>query len=322
MVSRINLRVDVTGRLPLSRSAEIAVWVFLPCDNRPTTCRRPTAFFLLPGAGYGRSYFDLHVPGYQGFSLAEHLAESGFIVMAIDYIGTGDSTPYEPFDKLTKDLVIEANQAVIEILTEKLEKGTLTRDLSALRKPRLIGVGHSMGGYLITQQQARFRTFDAIGILGWTQLGPPKYMELSGPKWLKFLAKMPDRTRPPRELFRELFYDATVPSAVRDADTDLAVRVYSWVFTPEGHGVLGDPASPDAARKIEVPVFLGFGSRDISRDPLREAACYTSALDVTILILPGAAHCFNFSHNRLHFFRRMASWAGSIDHQDTELPRV
>jgi hypothetical protein len=48
--------------------------------------------FMLPGAGYNRRYFDLDIPGREGFSQAEYHAANGMVVIAMDHFGVGDST--------------------------------------------------------------------------------------------------------------------------------------------------------------------------------------------------------------------------------------
>ena len=40
-----------------------------------------------PGGSYGRDYWDIHLPGRDGYSFAEHMTARGFVVIAADPLG-------------------------------------------------------------------------------------------------------------------------------------------------------------------------------------------------------------------------------------------
>ena len=63
----------------------IAATVFLP-EPMPAA---PTVMFALPGGGYSRGYFDLHFPGHDGYSQAEHHVARGAVFVAMDHLGVG-----------------------------------------------------------------------------------------------------------------------------------------------------------------------------------------------------------------------------------------
>lgn len=305
---RIDIRVDVTEALSLDTHAHTAAWVYVP--DSEVTHNVPIVTFAFPGGTYGRSYYDLFVPGRKGYSFAEHLAHSGHVVVACDHIGIGDSSPFEPFTTLTKDVVVSADHATVNQILTQLRAGTLADCLDPLIDPFVIGVGHSLGGYLLTRQQARYRSFDALAVLGFSQLRQP--MNPTPSSRYDFRSQMPDPTRPPRSLFHKRFHDERVPADVIAADDALAARVYPWVWEPDPWGIMDDPESGKVALEIDVPVFLGFGSRDFSPAPRFEAQAYQKSTDITTFILPDSGHCFNFADTRELFFARLAAWGFSV----------
>jgi pimeloyl-ACP methyl ester carboxylesterase len=299
MTSRLDIRVDVTGRVPLDADLEIAAVVHLP-DRIPA--ERPSVVFAFPGATYSRAYYDLHVPGRDGYSFAEHVAELGHVVVACDHIGIGDSTPYEPFCGLTMEVVVGGAQAAVDGVRSQLVGGTLDEGLPPITDPFTIGVGHSVGGQLVVLQQARGRTFDAVALLGCARPSEGAAAQVAAAR-----AETPDPTWIPRPLLHHLFHDETVPTEVIAADDVLAVRTYAFL-ADRIQRTRWYSAFEAARRDIDVPVFLGFGARDISDDPRREPANYANADDITTFVLPDGAHCFNYAGSRKLFFDRFSAW--------------
>src|SRR5437763_16476724 len=84
------LRVDVSQRLQAAVPVEIAATVFLP--DPAVLLSPPIVIFGVPGGGYSRGYFDMHFPGHEGYSEAEYHTAQGFIFVACDPVGVGDST--------------------------------------------------------------------------------------------------------------------------------------------------------------------------------------------------------------------------------------
>jgi pimeloyl-ACP methyl ester carboxylesterase len=275
--------------------------------------------FAFPGAGYSRRYYDMHVPGFAGYSMAEHWVAAGGILVACDHVGAGDSTL--PAAEVSPDLTVAANDLTVRRVVELLA----TLGVTGAGERRLIGIGHSMGGHLVTRQQANHSTFDAIAVLGWSAEHsairhpdgtvvtneeaiagwqplpanelPERYRELSdGYLYL--------RPRPP--LARWAFYPDDVPDAVVAADEEAMSVIAPGVaerFPEPGFG-------RSAASRIDVPVFLAFGeTRDIAANPRLEPLYYTHARDVTLYLLPGSAHCHNFAPQRATLWERLAAWA-------------
>jgi hypothetical protein len=112
-----------------------------------------------------------------------------------------------------------------------------------------------------------------------------------------------DLAHPDRSSLHRFFHAPDVPEAVRAADDALAVELYPWAYALVTPGATAVEAADRRA---------GLGERDMSRAPLREATAYTASADVTVMVVPGAAHCFNLASNRRQFFERFAGWAQSV----------
>ncbi len=121
-----------------------------------------------PGGSYGRDYWDVHVPGRTGYSFAEHMTAQGFIVITADPLGVGDSGRPEDGTLCTYEALADAAHGAVQVIRAALGDGTLVRNLPPVASPKIIGVGHSIGGGLVAIQQARWGSYDAIAVLGFT----------------------------------------------------------------------------------------------------------------------------------------------------------
>ncbi|MGH6961256.1 MAG: hypothetical protein ACREE7_12275, partial [Dongiaceae bacterium] len=69
--------------------------------------------------------------------------------------------------------------------------------------------------------------------------------------------------------------------------------------------------APEAAR-IDVPVFLGLGERDMAGPPHQIPAAFTKSRDVTLYLLPEAGHSHFLFPARIGLFDRLAGWAKTL----------
>jgi pimeloyl-ACP methyl ester carboxylesterase len=325
-VRSFHLRVDVSEATGLA-DAITAVTVHVPDSVSDPV----TVLFGYPGGGYGRGYFDIRtVPGY---SEAEHHCSRGFVVVACDHLGVGGSSRPDTF-ALTYELLAAANHATAVAVLERLANGSLADGLEPLSVTRVVATGQSMGGCLLTVQQANHRTFDGVGFLGWSGI----FTNFPAPDGSRVTFPMPPRGTDLRPIASEVLgvvapdegplrycfhWDDEEPALV---EPDLAsYKPYSGVArgdatTPWGSD--GVPASaitmmtPGAvaaeAAAIDVPVLVGCGERDVVPDPASEASAYPNATDVRILVVPAMAHMHNFSRNRAVLWEGIGEWARSI----------
>jgi hypothetical protein len=111
-----------------------------------------------------------------------------------------------------------------------------------------------------------------------------------------------------RQATRGFCHGPDVPAdVVRAADRD-------QLPVPRGlaidHGITG-PALR-AAAAVRVPVFLGFGERDVAERPHEERRHYPGSRDVTVHVLPGSGHCQYTASSRALLWERLDQWITSI----------
>jgi pimeloyl-ACP methyl ester carboxylesterase len=68
----------------------------------------------------------------------------------------------------------------------------------------------------------------------------------------------------------------------------------------------------DASARIDVPVFIGVGERDIAVGHHAIPAEFPASRDVTLSVLPGAGHNHNVEPGRERLWSRIARWADGL----------
>ena len=150
--------IDVSDVVDLPGANHTTVTVYAP-DPLPEEL---VVAFGFPGGGYNRRYFDLPVdlPGPGGTSEARWHAARGWCFVACDHLGVGDSSHPDPA-ALTIESLAAANDATVRAITAQLGEARVRARL---------GFGQSMGGCLTIVAQANHRTFDGIGVLGYSAI--------------------------------------------------------------------------------------------------------------------------------------------------------
>ena len=310
-MTHTSVEFDVSGAVPLDGRHHVSTWVFSPAKPH----ERVPLLVCLPGGSYSKGYWHLDVPGRSGYSFAEHLAARGMLVVAVDHLGTGESSD-APAIELTPEVVAGANAAVCGEVLASASSGTLVPDLGPLPIGPTVGVGHSMGAMLAIFQQSLHESFDAIAPLGYGTVGP--IMTLDDGSALPSFESVMELARrgvldalPPldRSTIRHHFYWEDVPADVIAAD-DLTIT-----RTPGVTGMLSIVPfiASDHARRIKCPVFIGLGERDSTCDHHDEPRAYASSSDVTLFILGTSAHCHNSTSARHDLWDRLAGWITALD---------
>jgi len=293
----------------LDETAHLAVWVFLPQGEVSTNL--PSLWCLaIPGASYsGLAYFDHSAtPGY---SMARYLASQGIGVVVIDNLGTGASPLLTtPGRTLTREILAELYSQIVDLLRLRLIQGTLCSDLAPVSRDLwIVGVGHSMGGYILSALQALFAPFEATAFLGWTQ-GPwdEALIETTGHSFKNLSEQHGYYSIHDRSFLRPFFYGEPLlcSQALIKADEEAQTAIPAGLF----EGLLAQVARDieHYAAKITCPVFLSFGAcGDIAKNPREEGKWYASS-DVTWLLQSQAAHCANFASTRVWLWQHLASW--------------
>jgi pimeloyl-ACP methyl ester carboxylesterase len=298
--------------------------------------RYPT-LVCLPGASYGRDYWDLQIPesiATEGgstkpneYSFAEYAATKGFVVVALDPLGVGASDrPAEL--PCTLDRVVAAGAEALTDIRGQLSYGSLCVGLSAIPEPSVVLMGHSTGAILALIQQARFGGCDAVSLLGLnfvqmaqrlasvesvaradsTSAGEARIRSLYGSAWrgLDTIDKMDKNL-----MDLDFFHGRAGDPRIRSFD---ATHSVSWPARPIVEGFDNIPTMRDLAVKIKVPLFLGYGEGELDGlpPPHSNAAWFPNTQDLTLYVTPGAYHCHNFSDGRHELWRRICDWAASV----------
>jgi pimeloyl-ACP methyl ester carboxylesterase len=264
----------------------------------------------LPGGTYNHRYWDLEVEGHEGYSFAREFAGRGHDVVAFDVLGTGASSRPERADVSLADQGAAAAAAVDQLAGAVGHPGPY------------IGVGHSMGGYVVTYQQAAYRSYSAVAILGTTYqyvapLGLPAELltacathEGRAIVLEQSLAAFADPyVQGDRQMLVSWFHLEDVPRTVVDTDTATTLTVVPRAAAAAS--ALPGIGS-DLAAVIDVPVFLCYGAVDVSPAPHAEPAFFPASRDVTLFVLAGAGHCHNMASSRGVLWDRLASWCETV----------
>ena len=328
-VRRSDFRLDVSDAVPLDGPFEIAASVVAPADVDATSGAR--ILCCLPGGFLSRSYFDLLVPRGTGsqtdaedrrFSFAEAMAARGFVTLAFDHLGVGESSKPDPIEggyALGLEAIARANQRALELALERLAQEGGAPGLPALRDPVTIGVGHSMGSMLTVEQQALARPHRALVLFSFSTHGTPAFLDDAMRAYANDPARLrreigelarrtqgspyPERASDSEENRRAAFGVGTAPSAAEDAlhaaSTNLLAVGGLASMVPGGFA--------PAAEQIDVPVFMWVGDHDLHDDRHTRQELPRSPL-VTTRILEDCWHCHFVANTREVLWRETAAW--------------
>lgn len=200
-------------------------------------------------------------------------------------------------------------------MISRLADGTLveaSRDLLPHSIRSLSVFGHAWDAVFLTTQQARYRTFDAVRLLGWTQLTPWRKALIADVTSLARRRKQDARSdSAPRTLLHSFFHDENVPEDVVAADDAEATRIYSFVFEkPDWRGTRREFVKRRS--RSTCPSSLPSGRRTFPPIPRSESRAYPAAMDITTFVLRDGANCFNFAKSRVLFFDGLTTWDEAV----------
>lgn len=320
-------RIDVASCVGAGSPIEIAVTVFLPEPASLTS--PPIAIFGVPGGGYSRGYFDMHFPGHDAYGEAEYHTAHGFIFVACDPVGVGDSTLVDPTD-ITFEMLAATYDAAVREVSRRLVGG-LVDGVSALPGLRKIGIGQSMGGKVTVLAQGRHETFDGVAILGasaiHTVLPQPSKAQYEASRAAHVIARgtavdgssVAESSRSIGD-FVYPFHWEDVPRDILDADMSggyplrraPAPAFGSLTIPPCAVTMMSPGAIAREAGNVQVPVLVGVGERDTCPEPMAEPAAYKNSRDVAVYIVPRMAHMHNFASTRVMLWDRIEAWARRV----------
>jgi alpha-beta hydrolase superfamily lysophospholipase len=235
--------------------------------------------------------------------MAEHFATRGVVVLTIDYLGVGDSSRPASIKGIDRHVAAAAHHAAAAQAFALLKEGRLTSSIPALPRIDRVGLAHSMGVMLQLTQQARWRTYDKIALLGYSVVGvtldrPPEAQRSLDP------SQYGDEIVVDRKSLRRIFFLEDVPPEIIALDEATAVTVPSLI----GLQAQMPNIVAEDVQAIDVPVFFALGERDLSPKPHEETARFTGTTDVAFLIVKGSAHNHNFATTRAVLWDRILTW--------------
>ncbi|MBK8631707.1 MAG: alpha/beta hydrolase, partial [Sphingomonadales bacterium] len=282
-----DMMLDVSSAAGLGEPAHIAATLHLP-DDMPEGSRH--LIFALHGGGYRRLYWH-PIFADESYSFARWFTGQGKAVLAIDMLGMGDSSKPEPEDSLSQAIIAAAHAEALAQVVKSLG-----------RPGQRHGIGHSMGGMMITAQAAAHPTLDRVAVIGWANepmiLGDTDVATLQA-------GLIPSGYLPtPRVPMRTFFYGPDVPQSLIEADEAHASSSPATL----GRDALTPGIVHAAAAQISVPVLIVQSVVDTSPAPEREGAYFKAAPSVELQILRDAAHCQNFASTRAEHWAALNDW--------------
>jgi len=324
----LELRIDIAAGLGARAPIQIAMTAFLPSHSSAPA--EPIAIFAVPGGGYSRGYFDMRFPGHGGYSEADYHTDHGFIFVACDPVGVGDSTLPEPAD-ITFEMLAATYDAAVREVSRRLVAGSLLEGFPAVPSLRKVGIGQSMGGKVTVLAQGRHQTFDGIAVLGASAI----HTVLPQPSKAQYEAARVGHARKRgtavdagsvAESSRSIadfvfpFHWEDIPSDILEADMSggyplrrvPAPPFGSLTIPPCAVTMMSPGAIANEAAAVEVPVLVGVGERDVCPQPLAEPAAYRNSHDVAVYVVPRMAHMHNFASTRVMLWDRIETWASRV----------
>jgi len=279
-----------------------------PAVRDDNGCAKNSLLFCLPGGGSSADYFNL----LKGHSFAVEMAYHEWDVLIMDHPGTGMNTLPEDHPFLTP-------QKSIEYVSNALSQWMKDEWVEC---EDIIGVGHSMGGMMITLLQAHMNPFKAIGLFGsnaggleWglsdhekTYIDKPEEFArdleqltlakfqipfpkgLGGPsgKSITFGGETPELSKRLREVSCNLYAAGGMMSMTRGS------------FRKE-------------VEAIDVPIFFAFGDHDIGIPPEDAPKDYINAPSTELVVLENTGHNHFAFRSIKPLCEKLDYWASNLD---------
>jgi pimeloyl-ACP methyl ester carboxylesterase len=310
-------QVDLGTLLPGEGALRLAADIFIPPQPR----RPATVLFCTPGGAMNRHYFDLQAAGAAlEFSFAAHWAARGYFVVTLDPLGIGGSSRPADGYALSPDVLAQAGAQATTAVRAGLSSGQITG--TAYGPLRSIGVGHSMGAMLTVLQQAQHGGHDALMLFGFGARGLPSALTAAEAALADDAAAIRAnlaalaRQRSPepyarigptpqgKELFAGEQADRRAVEALKRARAPLLVSAGLFSMIP------GSCAAECA--RIDVPLLLALGDRDIAGAPHAIPASFPGSRDITLWVLAHTGHCHFLFDSRRQLFARAVDWCEDV----------
>jgi pimeloyl-ACP methyl ester carboxylesterase len=216
-----------------------------------------------------------------------------------DHLGAGGSSHPEDEALLTADAVVGAMSRAVAAARDRLGVAGLPS----------VGVGHSMGSGFTLYQHDRHHDHDALALFGWSNIA----LLVPGRDGVRRPVGAPGSGANMRlHNFAPDTPDELV-AASRAIATVMPEPALRWLIAEPGRLAA-------AAGRVEVPVFLGHGARDVTPDPEGDAALYRRAPSVTSHVLAGSHHFLHDRPDRHELWDAFLAWTDRLDRDEARQP--
>ena len=262
--------------------------------------RDRTLLVAIHGATYNHKYWDVPAINGHDYSFARYMAERKYAVLAIDQLGTGESTRPEDGDLLTLDQTASAIHQVITQL--RAGEGGVGYAFC-----RVVTVGHSLGAINAIYEQATYHDADAVVSTG---MGHVPH-ELPIPAELIAGMLQYEYAPLPAEVRAAAFYYA--PGADPEViayDNNILSDLLARGQLSTGILAMFDPAATRVGATTGH-VLVQLGEFDVlfpASLAEGEAAYFASASSVTVQSLAGVGHDFNTHLRNDEGWRLIDEW--------------
>jgi pimeloyl-ACP methyl ester carboxylesterase len=266
--------------------------------------RRRVLQVLSHGVSYDHRYWDVPKINGRAYSYVDYMTSKGFDVLALDLPGVGESDRPSS-GAFTVRVVGQAISSLIDSLRDP-------ETIPGRRFDSIVSIGHSLGSMVAVYAEANWPAADLVVVTA-TGHYPLRPKSKWKPGEREVLLKEP-YALVPQESRSKYYYPPMIdPDVIAfDAET-LRTRIPSQLWGDTI--VLSNEPSAAGVYDVRCPVHIQLGEHDptlSARFVEAEAACYTSASNVTFDALAEMGHCFN-----LHLNREL-SWQG-IDRRLSQL---
>ena len=254
------------------------------------------------------------------------MASQGFVVLAFDHLGVGESSKPEPIDggyALGVEAVARVNQLALEGALERLAAGDPARGIPATRCTATIGVGHSMGSVLTVEQQAQARPHRALVLFSFSTKGLPRFLnedqlvyahdpvrtrrELGEIVRRSFGTPYPPRPNQDETNRRAAFGVGTAPpfaeALLERVSTDLLAVGGLLSMIPGGYA--------PSAEAIDIPVHILIGDHDLHGAP-ELADELPKCPEKTTRVLEDCWHCHFVANTRAAIWSEIPAWIHKV----------
>lgn len=265
--------------------------------------RDRTLLVAIHGATYNHKYWAVPTINGHEYSFADYMAGRKYAVLAIDELGTGESTRPEDGDLLTLD---QTASTIHQVITQ-LRAG---EDGLGYAFERVVMVGHSLGSINAIYEQATYHDADAVVSTG---MGHVPHELPIPPEVIAGMLQY-EYSPLPAEVRSAAFYYApgADPEVIAYDNNVLSDLLARGQLATAILGIFDPAATRVGATTGRVLVQLGeFDVLFPAALADGEAAYFASASSVTVQSLAGVGHDFNTHFRNHEGWRLIDEWLQS-----------